>query len=344
MKNKTVSEGMLFFSMTLEFLKTYLPCQLGRSPETVNSHRDSLTVFRRYLLEKRKVSIGRFHFHDCTARLIQDFIIHLKESGNKPGTCNQRLSTIKTYLGFAADRDITLQSVSLIISRIPQCRVPKQEKAILSEAALAHILQQPKNTRTGIRDRAMMILLYDSAIRLNELLCLTIQDLVLECKDPYIRISGKGNKERIVAITLKTSEHLIQYLKIFHPELHRNDFVFFTKLRGKPGKMSESNVERFIDQYATQARKSCPDIPQRVYPHMFRRTRATNLYQQGVELALISCILGHSSIDTTKIYATPSMEMLREAIESVETPEQQNEKPLWKNCSEKEMARLCGIR
>jgi site-specific recombinase XerD len=77
---------------------------------------------------------------------------------------------------------------------------------------------------------------------------------------------------------------------------------------------------------------------------MFRRTRATNLYQNGVELALISRILGHSSIETTKIYATPSMEMLREAIESVETPEQQNEKPLWKNCSEEEMAKLCGLR
>ncbi len=344
MKNRTVSEGMLFFSMTLEFLETYLLGQLGRSPETVKSHRDSLTVFRRYLLEKRKISIGRFHFHDCTARLIQDFIIYLKESGNKPGTCNQRLSTIKTYLWFAADRDITLQSVSLLISRIPQCRVPRQEKAILSEAALAHILQQPKNTKTGMRDQVMMILLYDSAIRLNELLSLTIQDLVLERNDPYIRINGKGNKERIVAITTKTSQHLIQYLKIFHPKLNRNNFVFFTKLKGKSEKMSESNVERFINQYAEQARKSCPDIPQKVYPHMFRRTRATNLYQHGVELALISRVLGHSSIETTKIYATPSMEMLRKAIESVETPDQQNEKPLWKNCSEEEMARLCGLR
>ena len=149
------------------------------------------------MLEKRKISIGHFYFHDCNVRLIQDFIIHLKEFGNKPGTCNQRLSTIRTYLWFAADRDIALQSVSLAISRIPQCRVPKQEKAILSEAALARILQQPKNTKTGLRDQVMMILLYDSAIRLDEVLSLTIQDLVLERNDPYIKVNGKGNKERI---------------------------------------------------------------------------------------------------------------------------------------------------
>ena len=344
MKNRTISEGILFFSMTLEFLETYLPKQLGRSPKTIKSYRDSLTIFRRYLLEKRKITIGNFHFHDCTPVLIQDFIIHLKEFGNKPETCNQRLTAIKTYLWFAGDRDITLQSVPLAISRIPQCRVAKREKTILSEAALICLLQQTKNTKIGIRDRTMMILLYDSAIRLNELLSLTIQDLILERSDPYIRINGKGNKERIVAVTLKTSEHLIQYLKIFHPKPTRNDFVFFTKLRTESGKMSASNVERFIQKYATEARISVPDIPLKVYPHMFRRTRATNLYQHGVELALISCILGHTSIETTKIYATPSLEMLRKAIESVETSEQQNEKPLWKNCDDEEMAKLCGIR
>ena len=131
-------------------------------------------------------------------------------------------------------------------------RIPKQEKTILSEVTLTNILQQPKNTKTGIRDRFMMILLYDSAIRLDELLSLTIQDLVLERNDPYIKVNGKGNKERIVAITPKTSEHLIQYLKIFPPESSRNNFVFFTKLRGNTGKMSENNVERFINQYAAQ--------------------------------------------------------------------------------------------
>lgn len=77
---------------------------------------------------------------------------------------------------------------------------------------------------------------------------------------------------------------------------------------------------------------------------MFRRTRATSLYQSGVELALISRILGHSSIETTKNYATPSMEMLRKAIESVELPEQAQEKPLWESCSEEDMAKLCGLR
>jgi site-specific recombinase XerD len=108
--------------------------------------------------------------------------------------------------------------------------------------------------------------------------------------------------------------------------------------------MSEGNVERFIKQYANQARSACSDIPEKIHPHMFRRTRATDLYQSGVELALISRILGHAQIETTRIYAVPSMGMLREAMESVETPAQSAAKPLWESCSEADLAKLCGLR
>jgi integrase/recombinase XerD len=344
MKSRIIPEGTLFFSLTLEFLETYMPRQLGRSPETIKSYRDSLTIFRRYLYSEKKISMGKFRFEDCTPKLIQDFIIHIKESGNSPGTCNQRLTAIKMYLWFAADRNIALQSTALVISKIPQCKVPKREKETLSEEALRYILLQPRNTRIGMRDRVMMILLYDSAIRLDELLSLTLQELMLDGNSPYIRLNGKGNKERIVAITLKTVAHLQVYLNVFHSNTDRNAYVFYTKIKGQTGKMSEGNVERFLQQYSMQARKICTEIPEKVYPHMFRRTRATDLYQHGVELALISRILGHSSIETTKIYATPSMEMLRKAIESVATPEQAQEKPLWEKCREEDMAKLCGLR
>ena len=331
--------------MTLEFLETYLPRQLGRSLKTIKSYKDSLTIFRRYLRDECHTSIATFKFKDCDQKCIQNFIIYLKNNGNSPGTCNQRLSAIKSYLWFTSDRNITVQSVALSISRIPQCKVPKKEKEILTEASITTILQQPKKTKMGLRDRVIMILLYDSAVRLDELLCLTLKDLSLQTNDPYIRISGKGNKERIVAITPKTAKHLKQYLLVYHKnEMNMNQYVFYTKIKGITDKMSSGNVERFIKQYADCARKKCSQIPLKVYPHMFRRTRATNLYQNGVELELVSRILGHSSTETTKIYAKPSLEMLRKAIESVEIPKKAIEDPLWTACSEDEMAKLCGIR
>ncbi len=231
------------------------------------------------------------------------------------------------------------------MAKIPSCREEKREKEILSPEAMSCLLRQPANSKMGLRDRVMMILLYDSAIRLDELLSLRVQDLVLECSDPYIRVDGKGNKERVVAITTLTAAHLIEYRKAYRAEMNdKQSLFFYTKIKGQIGKMSEGNVERFIKQYADQAKKECIDIPESVHPHMFRRTRATNLYQSGVELALIARILGHTSIETSKQYATPSMAMLREAMESVETPEQLNEKPLWESCSEDDLAKLCGLR
>ena len=155
---------------------------------------------------------------------------------------------------------------------------------------------------------------------------------------------GKGSKERVVAINVKTLKHIKQYLDVYClRDSSATHLLFYTIIKGKAGKMSEGNVERFIQQYANKARESCPDMPLRVYPHMLRRTRATNLYQNGVELALVSRILGHAFLDTTRIYAKPSLAMMREAMDSVEVPQTRDEKPLWVD-SEEEMAKLCGLR
>jgi site-specific recombinase XerD len=343
--NATAKRETLFFSMTLEYLETYMPRQLGSSPHTVKAHRDALTVFRTFLLEKKNISIGRFTFMECTSALMQGFILHMKDCGNSAATCNRRLCSLRSYIWFAADRDIALQSIALRVGRIPLCKEEKREKAVLSSEAMACVLRQPANTKMGLRDRAMMVLLYDSAIRLDELLNLKVQDAVLRGGEPYVRVFGKGRKERVVAITELTAGHLSEYIRVFHGSAgHEQDFLFYTRIKGQAGKMSEGNVERFIQQYAKQAREGCGEVPEKVYPHMFRRSRATELYQNGVELALISKVLGHAQIETTKIYAVPSLSMLREAMESVETPEQASELPLWESCSEEDMARLCGIR
>lgn len=88
-------------------------------------------------------------------------------------------------------------------------------------------------------------------------------------------------------------------------------------------------------------KKEYPDLPEHCYPHMLRRTRATNLYQDGTELELVSRILGHSTTETTRIYAAPSVDMMRKVMESGNL--KSDEKPLWSD-DEAEMARICGLR
>lgn len=338
------SEKKLFFSLTYEFLEVYMRIQMLRSPATIESYRDALTVFRRYLRDELHMRVDAFGFVDCTRDLVLGFMEHLSAVGNKPGTRNQRLAALKSYLWFAAEKDMTLQSVAIAVGRVKSCRDPKKDKPILDEQAIKLLLDAPPNTRIGIRDRTLLILLYDSAARLDEILSLRKADLFLSTDSPCIRVVDKGQKERVIGLAERTSAHLKQYLSVFHAkDSPETDLLFYTTIKEQTGKMSEANVERFLKKYAEQVREEYPDIPEHVHPHMLRRTRATGLYRDGVDLSIVSRFLGHAQLETTRIYATPSVEMMRRAIAKMPMTSL-DEAPAWDADTDALVAKLCGLR
>ncbi len=345
MRNKKgkVPSNRLFFSRTWDFLNVYLIRQTGRSPATAESYRDSLTIFKNYVVNDLGRSIAEFQFSDCSKECIYNFREHLLKKGCQPSTVNVRIAAIRSYLAYAADMDISIQSVALAVDQISPCKTVKKEKPILSEDALSAILAAPPNSKAGIRDRLILVLLYDTAVRISELLNVRLCDIVLETQYPSVFISGKGNKERTIQLTDKAVEHLREYLRVYHRESARETYLISTTIKGVTDRMSVGNVQRIIKKYAEQVRQTGIDLPQSVHPHMFRRTRATNLYQDGVAIELVSTVLGHARTDTTKnYYAKASVEQLRGALESVPTPTEA-EKPLWVG-NEDEMAHRCGLR
>ncbi|MCR5746283.1 MAG: site-specific integrase [Lachnospiraceae bacterium] len=332
----------LFFSKTRDFLDGYLTSQCSRSPHTVKAYRDALTVFRRYVTSTG-FSMRTFCFDDCTRDFLLGFMEYLQGSGYEKSSCNQRLAAIKAYMWYVADEDVTWQQSALMVSRVPFLRNPDKEKDILSEECLKALFIAPGGSKRGIRDATIMITLYDSAIRVSELLCLKLSDVNLQSDSPYLRIQGKGDKERIVSVSDNAAEHLKNYIKIYHDrDTPGTKYLFYSVIHGQIHKMSPGNVARIINKYADQIRDDCKDLPDRVHPHMFRRTRATNLYQSNVELELVSRILGHASTQTTRIYAKPSLEMLKEAMDK-SNPELNAEEPLWPD-DEDELAKICGLR
>ena len=339
MKKNEVSE--LFFSKTLDFLTSYLPTQLHKSQNTIRSYRDALTIFRRYITESLHSTLRVFRFSDCTYETLLGFLEYLRSQGNSEATCNYRLSAIRSYLWYAADLDISIQSIALSASHIPHLRTLKMTRETISKDDMAALLAMPPATKRGKRDQLILVLLYDSAIRVSELLNLDVRSINLNAEIPYLRVLGKGEKERIVSITDKTVDHIRAYLKLYHPENDPDQPLIYTEIKGCKGRMSVGNVERIIKKYVEELRPTHPDLPKTVYPHMFRRTRSTNLYQDGVELELISRILGHSSTETTRIYAVPSMEMMRKAMESGTLAV--NEEQQWPE-NDDEIAKLCGLR
>lgn len=341
MKTKE-SDYALFFSLTWDFLNEYLPKQAGHSAGTIESYRDSLTLFRRFLTGTQQKSLAKFRFSDCSKDCIYSFREHLLGS-SKPSTVNVRVTAIRAYLNYAADKDISVQSVALAISQIKPLKKIQKENEVLSEDALAAILSAPPQTKMGLRDRTILITLYDSAIRLGELLRIRIGDMNLDGEYPYVFIHGKGNKERTVLLTEKSVGHLKEYIRVFHANSSGEAFLFSTTIKGNTDKMSSGNVQRILKQYSDIARHACDNVPLSVHPHMLRRTRATNLYQDGVAIELVSAVLGHARVETTKShYAKPSINQLRDALESVPTPAK-DEEPLWVG-DEEEMARRCGLR
>lgn len=339
--SKKKGKEKLFFSKTLDFLDHYLPEQAMKSANTIETYRDALTIFRKYISDTLRLSIRTFCFEDCTHDLLLEFLHHLHERGNAETTCNNRLAAIRAYLWYAAGNDISLQSVALTASHVPFLKVPKRIREIIEEEDLAALLSAPAGTKIGKRDRMILILLYDSAVRVSELLSLDVQSVNLEAAIPYIRVCGKGDKERIIALTDITADHLKEYMKVYHPEKEACAPLIYTVIKGHRDRMSVGNIERIVKKYAEQIRPEHPNLPKSCYPHMVRRTKSTNMYRDGAELELISRILGHSSTETTKLYAIPSIEMMRNVMETGRLST--DEIPQWPD-DEAEFARQCGLR
>ena len=338
----------LFFSMTLDFLNVYIP-QDSPSSKTVKTYRDGLTVFRRYVCEEKHLSIRRFRFDECTFDFVLDYRNWLLDDRKQArSTVNNRLAAIKSYVRYASARDVTLQQVFLSISEVPFLRIEKKILPIIEDTeTLKAFLDSPPNTRTGCRDTMILSVLFDTMIRADELIRISIGDLCMNAGIPYILIHGKGNKERTVSL----SEKVIPLIKEYMKEFHRSsadipDFPFiYTVSHGEVHRMSERNVERIVKKYADITRQKYPSLPDPVYPHMLRRTRGTGLYRDGVPIEAIAVAMGHANVQTTRDhYAFPSLEQKRAAMEKgTGVISIGNEEPEWPD-DEDELARLCGLR
>ncbi|HHE40627.1 MAG TPA: hypothetical protein ENL10_03910 [Candidatus Cloacimonetes bacterium] len=188
-------------------------------------------------------------------------------------TCNLRLSALKSTLKYCADEDISLYSIYQEVKNIPLMKAPRMPVKYMSKIALKALLVQPDiRTVKGLRNRMIIILLYDTGTRVQELVDIKISDLHLEARNPFIIVTGKGNKTRSIPLMNKTVAHLKDYMRRFHTvsASEISNPLFYSIRSGIPHMLSTDTVAIMMKNYGEKARKTCHEVPQRVHPHLVR--------------------------------------------------------------------------
>lgn len=305
--------------MIREFLVVYLPKQKAASPNTIKSYKNTLNLFLDYSKEKLDIPSANLSFQYTTRGHVESFLDWLEEEHCYSVTSrNQRLAGLKAFYRYSAGKDATLTNYYQEVLNIPiKKQIKSHEIDFFSEGALKSILEQPDTSKkNGLRDLMFMILLYDTGARVQEILDICLNDIHLSDENSYLVLTGKGRKTRVVPIMKKTVEHLKRYLYRFHGSLEENDFLFYVIRKSKRNAMSPDNVGKFILKYGSKAKAVNRDVPEHLYPHMFRHSRAMHLYRNGMPLPLLSEWLGHVHMSTTiTYYANADTSMKQEAIE-----------------------------
>lgn len=294
------------------FLLEHVVADRNLSRNTQRSYRDGLRVFLRFMTDRHRIDPAHLTVEHVTADVVRDFLQYLEqERKNGAATLNQRVTVIHSLFRFVArhlpeavERASQLQAVPL--RRVDHPTVPYLEKAEL-DAVLA---TPDRRQRLGQRDYALLLFLYNTGARADEVAHLTRGALDLG-RPASVRIVGKGRKTRLCPLW----EHTAQVLRAWLGDRldDRVDRPVFLNVRGQP--LTRFGVYAVVERVVTKAATRMPSLnTKRVSPHSVRHTTAVHLLRAGVDINTIRAWLGHVSLETTNRYAQVDLEMKAKAL------------------------------
>jgi len=319
MKRDPATRAPDFYHFARDYLHTYLPTVARRSPHTIQAYRISLECFLDYLGDVQHLDRADVSFDHLDRQHLKGWLAWMADQRSyAPRTIALRLTAVKAFLTYCSAEDLTLVTLSQAAKTLRAPTAAKKPIEYLTEPETRAVLGAcTGRTAKSRRNRMLLILLYDTAARISEITNLTLQNLHLG-KPGHVVLTGKGSKTRVVPLTAKTIEHLDVYLAEFHPDATPGTRpVFYSLHNGKPTALSTDTVAAVLNGAAAAARLSCPTVPKNIHCHMLRKTKAMDLYQQGVALPIIMRLLGHENMSTTAaFYAFATIEMMRQAVDA----------------------------
>jgi integrase/recombinase XerD len=277
---------------------THVRVEKGLSANTVAAYRRDLLKFEVFA-KKRKLSLEAVRRDDLV-----DFLSSLYHQKLESRTVARHLVTLRNFFRFAQVKEMITEDPSL---NLESPKIRRSLPGYLRLEEVEKLLAQPdEKTPIGLRDRAMLEVLYSSGLRVSELIGLRVMDL--DRAAGCLRCIGKGDKERIVPIGRKATALVERYLRDARPKLlgkGTNSPALFLNRRG--GSFSRVGVWKILSAYGRQA-----GLRVALTPHMLRHSFATHLLERGADLRSVQLMLGHSDISTTQIYTHVVEERLKQ--------------------------------
>lgn len=296
------------------FFEEYLATQRDVSTNTIHAYRDSIKLLLRFAAHRAGRQVIRLRLEDLNANTVLAFLRHLEsERKNCAATRNYRLTAVHRFLAYVADRDPRYAELCRRVLDIPCKKTVSSSMTYLDREEMKALLAVPDSSQgLGLRDIALLTLLYNTGARASEAVGLSIADIRFEVP-AHLRIFGKGRKERTCPLWPETISAIRAYLKTREDGM-RLDAPLFLNAQGR--RLGRFGVVTIVKRHIRSATNLQPSIAaKRVSPHTLRHTAAMHLLQSGVELNVIKSWLGHVSITTTSQYIEIDMAMKREALE-----------------------------
>jgi len=307
-----------FGSIIYSFFLDYLPQQKGLCPGSIRSYRDTLRLFLTFASAQTKRGVSELHLDDLSLECVLGCLRDLEQTrGNGVSTRNQRLAALHTFYEYVGRRVPEMLHVCEQVAAIPMKRSALPEMRFMGREEVQTLFDHVSDRgRLALRDRALLLFLYNTGARVSEVANLRVEQLVLAAQ-PQVRLLGKGGKWRTCPLWEQTARALQQLLAergACDPQA-----AVFTAATGEP--MTRFGIYKRVRHYAAGIEQK-PSVPQarRITPHVFRHTTAVHLLEAGAEANVIRGWLGHVSLNTTNRYAEITIRMKEEALKLCEPP------------------------
>ncbi len=280
----------------VELFLDYLSVERGLSKNTILAYRSDLKDYTGFLEAVSKKSVSASSRED-----IRDFMLHQKDKGLCVNSISRALAALRMFYRFLAREKLIKSDVS---SYIDSPKLWKKIPDVLNLDEVERLIEAPDlNTPQGVRDRAILEVMYATGMRVSEVAGLRLTDLNADVG--FVRCLGKGKKERIVPLGTKAVASVARYLEKVRPRLAKSGAQeLFLNRSGR--RISRVSLWKLIKRYARKARIKKP-----IRPHILRHSFATHLLERGADLRSVQEMLGHANISTTQIYTHVNKDWLR---------------------------------